>query len=221
VRWLVFAGLACSSPPDPQGPAPRRSPVVAKSSKATPSAAPLGPDTLVVSPYGTQPAACADCDRCEVSSVTASSERPADGGETFGPDHLLDGNPSSAWCDAPREGEPSTVTFTVPAGCRVVGARILSGHAGSRARLEANGRAAEITLTAGRLSGEAEIDDPVGLPLNLKQLVDAPATLRTGWDAYPIDALQITFREVHRGSEHGGVCLSGFSPILAGAPTDP
>jgi len=215
VRWLVsIVGLACSMPREPE--APPKTPVMAKSSKATPSAGARGPDALTVSAWGEDPVpACEGCDGCEAARVTASSTRQATDDERFEAANLLDGNPSSAWCGPVG----STLTFVVPGGCRVHGLRVLSGHMGDPGRLEGNGRAAELSLSAGRLRGDAEIDDPVGLRLNRKQLVERPPTLYAGWTAYLVEELAVTVRQVHRGSAHEGVCLSELVPVLSGAPS--
>ena len=215
MRWFVFAALGCSNEQLPEAAkSPPKAPVMARSSRASPSAGRRGPDALTVSSYGTDPAnPCADCSQCRVTEVRASSVREPAGGERFEARHLVDENPSSAWCDVGTR-DRSSVTFGIPRGCRLHGLEIVSGHVGDRVRLADNGRAAEITLSAGRLQGEAEIDDPVGLGLNVKQLIDKPAVVYAGWTAYEIDELTVTIREIHRGGLHGGVCLSELRPLL-------
>ncbi|MEN0063278.1 MAG: hypothetical protein AAGA48_14085 [Myxococcota bacterium] len=225
MRWWFAVVLGCSSPaPAPvEAPVEPNAPVMAKGRKATPSAGRRGPDPLTVTPYGTDPAhPCPDCDRCKVSKVTASATRDAHVTETYEAAHLIDGNPSSAWCaETDDEGRLPSLTFSVPAGCRMQGMRILGGHFGDRTRLQKNGRVSELSLTAGRLRGAAEVEDPVGMKPNLRQMIDKPAVLYAGWSAYAIDTLTVQLRHIHAGSVHPGVCLSELSPILSGTPLAP
>ncbi|MEM6929123.1 MAG: hypothetical protein AAF602_19450, partial [Myxococcota bacterium] len=77
MRGLVFVAIVgCSSTPRSEEP-PRKVAVMAKSSKATPSAGIRGPDELGVSGWGS-PASfpCDDCTQCRATDVVASSTRP-------------------------------------------------------------------------------------------------------------------------------------------------
>ncbi|MEM6928198.1 MAG: hypothetical protein AAF602_14795, partial [Myxococcota bacterium] len=152
--------------------------------------------------------------------VVASSTRPEVAGVRFDAKHLLDGNPSSVWCEGEGDEEPSSVIFTIPSGCRVHSLEIQGGHLGDRVRLAKHGRVAEVGIAAGRLRGEGELADPVETELNLKQLIDEPAVLYAGWTAYAVEELRVTFQRTFAGSEFRGVCLSGLVPQLTGTPTE-
>ncbi len=223
MHGLVLAVLfACStSAPEPDAPPPRKTAAMAKSSKATPSASRREVDALLVGDWeNSVDKDCDGCGSCQATAVKASSTRASAARESFDAAHLLDGNPSSAWCEGEGEGEPSSVTFTIPSGCRVHGLEVSGGHLGDRLRLNDNGRPAKVSLAARRLRGEAELPDPVALGLNLRRLVEEPAVVHVGWAAHAIDELRVTFDRAHPGARADGVCVSELRPVLSGTPTE-
>ena len=94
-----------------------------------PTTTTLGPTTTTTKPPQPLPP----------TSVDASSQLPADGAITYGPDNLIDGNLSTAWNEGtPGTGEGQSVSFRYDRKVEVTGLRIANGYQKSDATFAGN-----------------------------------------------------------------------------------
>jgi hypothetical protein len=140
-------------------------------------------------------------DAVEVTVIRSSASLPPSGDVTFGPEHLLDGDPSTAWVvPAPQGDEAPWVDLQLAESAPVT--RIVLWNGYQRAdRFDEYARVARLRLVVDGTALSADVLDRSG-----PQAIDLPSPLVTG-------ELRLEIIEVHPGARYGDVALAGLQVL--------
>ncbi len=182
------------------------------------AADPPAVERVDVTPYGPMyDHSCSGCNSigaCRAVTVVEASSTLREGSTTHAAARVLDEDPATAWCEGvPGDGVGQTLTFTIPAGCHVHGAQVLGGYFKDEARLERNGRIAQLRVRADGGEVIAELPDPVGVAIRDSVLNPAFFDL----PARPVSTkiVVVTIESVHPGSKHEDTCVSEVTLLIA------
>ena len=134
-------------------------------------------------------------------SYCASSVLAPQGGSTYEPKNLTDGNPATAWCEgAPRDGVGETLTIRIDGGPPFRRLLISNGYGKSSQIYANNGRikTLEITSDAGTQTTAPLIDQNGLLPVYLP-------TPAQHW-------VQLKIVDVYPGDRFADTCLADVTP---------
>jgi hypothetical protein len=131
-----------------------------------------------------------------VVAVRASSSLPSSGDVTYGPENLIDGDPTSAWNEAASgAGVGEWVELILERTVPVTRLLIWNGYQ-KGAQFEDNARVAVVDIDLGDRTLTAELLDVRG-----PQAVDLP-------DPIAADRIRLTIRRVHEGERYGDAAIS-------------